>query len=161
MNITPAITVDRLERLYFDVLMEDSIEFDMRYWGKARETVDLGKVIDKSTADKTCGFAACALGTAALDPYFNRLGLRLKSVFKSPDMTTFDVCFRDEEEFEGDYESAAKIFGITPDEASSLFDPDDYLMASGDPDRKIPKSRVLKRIENMIIKYYTKQLESQ
>jgi hypothetical protein len=62
-----------------------------------------------------CGTAACALGTAALHPWFNRRGFRIADGmfaiprFDSGDRTDFGIY------------AAASFFDITVDQGSSIF----------------------------------------
>lgn len=92
-----------------------------------------------TNGDIDCATAACACGTAALDPWFQEQGLRLfqdathsyKWVIKYAGETYM--------------QAAASFFGITRQQASELFDPVYYPF---DPSPKIVMERICKFIQD-------------
>ena len=91
----------------------------------------------------SCGTVACAIGHAAKDPYFQELGLTL---MKPETMPT--GCYSEgvRPHFEGEYGfvAAAKLFGISYDDAERLFSFVGYAWIGGT--KKVHPSDVAQRI---------------
>lgn len=124
--------------------------FDMKFWFRA-EVVQTGDLeVDAKSGDckldTICQTSACALGHAALDPKFQKLGLGITMDFEvnSPRDRRGSVTYRN-------YGSAIDVggafFGIDEYEARELFMPDAY---REDP---IRPRHVIKRVEALIKQY--------
>lgn len=116
-----------------------------------------------SGSSNGCGYAACAVGTACLDPWFNEQGLK----FDDPLDTALAVFSEYEEamgvknrtlglmpvyvEDEG-WDAVCMFFEIAPDDADYLFSGERYQNFWSDKGkmRKIPPSEVAARIRSFI-----------
>lgn len=89
----------------------------------------------KGALDLSCGTSACALGWAAAMPEFNKLGLRWR-VVSAADRTVGaigNIVYGDSQSFETDPTVAAcGVFGLSYEEASFLFEPDQELTLPDD-----------------------------
>lgn len=84
----------------------------------------------------SCGTTACAMGLAAVSGQFKRAGLSFKLEDGGIIMTTWKGRSKH-------YEIAAvRLFNITPEQASYLFDPDFYKDKPVDGDDFMPFSKV-------------------
>ena len=119
-----AMRIERLRKLA-EVLSDpkhetpDVRKFDMYHW----------------IAPLECGYAACALGSAALHPWFRRRGLKILDGEVPAYRGRIAI------------EAAMKFFGITVREADRLFIPENYDMDV------IRRPSVIKRVNEVIIEY--------
>jgi|GEM_PF-5166409 len=102
--------------------------FDLSSFGY----VPVEAIANKKVKELKCGSSACALGTAALHPWFISKGLKWSSAYKYDEeelrfkcitgVTPIDV------EFQGyvNFDAATMFFGITKNQADYLFDPANY-----------------------------------
>lgn len=125
----------------------------------------------RTSDEEPCGTAACACGYAALDPQFQREGLRLEATFSAAfgershhllehageiaswsarlaaappgAVLWFDLAF----DGRSGFEAASRFFGVTQNASWYLFDPDYYEDAE---DRPIEPSEVIARIQEVI-----------
>ena len=115
-----------------------------------------------------CHTAACALGTAALHPPFNRAGLRIRIDPDKVDQARRDrarngyedidnevyvggevqYLSRSGEEFT-DFEAGEKFFGLTEKESDHLFDPGSYRRADQKNGRVTTKA-VIRHIDEVL-----------
>lgn len=119
------MNVERLQRLKRLLLAEKAWNFDMHSWFDASPGTHFNLTPRDGTSEwadiephNFCGTAACALGTAALDPQFQAEGLRL--IAKLDQFGDFDgvqPSYRDKVLFE----AAQAFFGITYNQAYNLF----------------------------------------
>jgi hypothetical protein len=112
--------------------------------------IPLAAARNKKVKELKCGSSACALGTAALHPWFISKGLRWVSAYSAIDdgldneVTPIDV------EFQGysNFDAAQKFFGITKNQAEYLFDPGNYPRSHKSPRYVASRIRSLvKKIE--------------
>lgn len=122
------IKFDRLERLR-DKLLEQG----------PYEGVKLTRDLKFSLGHWYCGTSACAIGHAAVDPWFRRRGISLEFTGLEP----YPVYRHLGKEYD-DIEAPEEFFGITYDQADWLFMPSRY------PNQHARARTVGKRIDNMI-----------
>lgn len=100
-------------------------------WTEERERLECPVRFDMN--DWYCGTAACALGSAALHPYFNRHGLALRGWSAAPTYKSY-----------AGYGAASQFFGIPRAQACWLFDPGEYTQ------KRILPRHVAKRVREII-----------
>lgn len=127
--------------------------FDMSAWlrvsaPETTEAIDPRAVAEaiiaggKPVVEIKCKTASCALGTAALDPEFKKLGLELRARKYGNEMIA-DLHYDGKE----GYTAAAAFFDLPHREAKHLFSPDAY----SSPLLVTPKE-VVDRINEVILK---------
>lgn len=136
--------IERLQRLKRLLLAEKVWNFNMRSWFDAQPGMHFNWTPRDGTSywadvepHNFCGTAACALGTAALDPQFQDEGLRL--VAKLNAQGELDgiqpsyrgrVAFAAAQEFFGlSYNQAQDLFGLSSLKASQVAAKIDALLA--------------------------------
>jgi hypothetical protein len=131
----------RIERL------NKLIEVVQLHVGKRGKPVQLNGVSRKWNMDTwDCGTSACALGSAALTPWFRRRGLTIKDYTPS--------CKGENGLF-----AAVNFFGISYTEADSIFSPSHYRFYSYRghelviDEIKVPPTKVIKHIKEVIERY--------
>lgn len=117
------VRLNRLKKLKYMLDNHDKIfpevEFDMWRWSYG----------EGSTAIKSpsCGTAACALGSAAFYPPFNRAGLIMHQVINHP-WGRYSIPKYGNET---GYEAGMLLFGISLTESLWLFNPAEYITSRG------------------------------
>jgi len=103
-------------------------------------------LLAKGTEDdlKNCGTTACALGWACVMPEFRRLGLR---------MVDFEPCTQTSACPLG---AAQEIFGLTLDESSYLFVPNNY---NGWKESPLERNATAKQVARHIRKFATRRAQ--
>lgn len=113
-----------------------------------------------------CGAAACALGHAAIDPNFNRAGLKLGKFEPAWD-SFYNRAKRAPVRFKGsqDFQAGERFFGLNRVQSEFLFDPNNYTNRSHKVDyeeivhggiwyidrvQNVKPQRVIKRIEYLL-----------
>jgi hypothetical protein len=119
-----SIRNERLNHL-IDVLknIDEVKSFDMKAWYTP-------------TLENECGFAACALGWAAMDPTFIEMGLELSSSSyleggKISRKHTPTFTNENGMKWHDPYTSAARLFKISEMESVFIFYPDSYYLRQG------------------------------
>ena len=103
---------------------------------------DLGTWSDAATPEIAleCGTSACAIGYAAIDPYFRGIGLHLEL---EPDKQWLVPVYNEKSLFA----AAAELFGINIHDANLLFSPDHYMPSNSQNPRA-----VLERVETYVLR---------
>jgi hypothetical protein len=124
--------------------------FDLTSWGTAtiKALPIAGKKAPKIISEGACGTSACAFGTAALHPWFQKRGLKPRFRYAREDndndndaiIKDFEVYFKRKEGFE----AAQSFFDISYKESRYLFDPGEY------SDNRQSASYVAKRIRSFV-----------
>ncbi len=83
-----------------------------------------------------CDAAACAAGSAALHPWFNKQGLKLSSETDTDGIS-----------FEDDFHALGKFFGLEYEVVNDIFGPWEYSIY---PDKKITPLMVANRIRKYL-----------
>lgn len=115
-----------------------TVKFDIDTWCSIKEMDD--KIKDNTPANeipKSCGTAACALGSAALYEPFRKEGLKIHCIVNA------DVIYRGAE----GYDAGKKFFGITLNESENIFNPDFYMKS------KVTPKDVAKKVIGLIAQY--------
>lgn len=97
-----------------EIFSRKGVDFNLGHWFVSMETLKL-------FGNKSCGTAACALGSAMLLEEFQREGLRPREII-------LDTITASSPNFSGsvDFEAGAAFFGITNLESKILFSPGHY-----------------------------------
>ena len=96
-----------------------------------------------------CGTSACALGWAALNPEFNKLGLKMEwyrtvySDLKETQRFIGSVVYKGD----SDFDAAAEFFGIDDESANYLFDPWEYDYDVNEIAREVVSARIREFVE--------------
>lgn len=106
--------VERLKHLIKVMQNNAGRELDMNTWFQGDQEFKGHQKIRRVR----CGYTACALGTAALNPTFQRQGLYLENGHSEPDNMA-EVYYRNVDGIE----AGAQFFGIQNTSAIYLFDP--------------------------------------
>lgn len=107
-----------------------------------------------------CGTAACAMGWAGTIPFFQKLGVSVKRArdpYGADDWTSALVCVDPEDgarRNEQPVTAAARIFGVSGEEAAFLFLPDRWFELGGEtvssPDRYATPKKVAKHLRRFL-----------
>jgi hypothetical protein len=122
---------------FLDTIPKQKQVFDLNDWASKTEAVKSISSVEKM---KECGATACAFGWACSIPSFRKAGLKLVK----DDYNQIYPIYKEREGFG----AAQEFFGITYNEADTLFYPYTYEKQ----DRKSPKA-VVKRIRQLVKKY--------
>lgn len=98
--------------------------------------------------EQTCGFAACALGSAAAHSWFNKRGLSFDKDLTMAFSPIYAPNGIGGETF-GGFAAGEKFFGISEVEAEFLFDPEEYACDDSD----VTTNMVAERIDFLIDNY--------
>lgn len=128
-----------------------TVAFNMESWLDVQSVTDLVlSFFGKSKKEKNlCGTAACALGSAAIYAPFNAMGLKLaedESGFFATGTLTPSYMGED------GVDAGSKFFGITEEEATDLFIPEEYEKNC----HYITPRDVAKRVQKVISTYSKK-----
>jgi len=144
MNETRLRRLKELKHLMenHDKIFPQTLRFDLgTWWEGTRPDSFADRNYDQMTSEEslTCGYAACALGSAACYKPFIEEGLALTGYAQVP-------------YYEGNaaFEAGESFFGITEQESYYLFDPCMYPNNNDDP---ITADQVARRVQELIEKY--------
>lgn len=111
----------KLRTLIWLLQQQQAIDtFNMSIWYRKADTEE-----GDSDQSVECGYAACALGQAAIYPPFMEMGLRVELLSSSG-----FVSFKKDERDYHHTRAGAAFFDLTVGEASFIFDVDEYYWAS-------------------------------